>query len=233
MENQLFINRISKDLYKKGLPLGYIKRIRFELEDHLQDIKDSALNRFDLEDKLEAFKNHEQIVASTYHHFKSSHFVFRHPVLTSLLFPTPLFLSAFILFNIIFIWIGLKSLHYFGFDQSSSALSFVVGSIYYISVYGLTSIIPAYLCYIAYNNGLNKIWTSFGCLSISLINFFVYTYYKAPVDGPGSGVLRYAFGFNFENLPGIFFPLIILSIYMTFNYFSHLTFKRKHILATS
>lgn len=216
MESQPFLEKIRAELVQRGLPRYYIERLLTELHDHccelheerslsMSDPRKSATEPICLEHRLGSPAQFASFAAAQY---RARTFWGRHPWVTFLIAPLPLFTAFFITLCVAMRLTMVPFLDYFESPLSDHMREHpYLQAILFSLVSWQFQVLPALmaaglLCRVAQRHSLLWRWPMIGCTLLAGVAACITVIHRIETN-PGNGT--YAIGFNLGDSPAWWF----------------------------
>jgi hypothetical protein len=204
-------DEFREELARRGLPRAYVERLVAELDDHLTDLTEERSTSMGAARKLQPEADdaisHDAvqrlgeprqlaIFAAEQYHCRT--YWGRHPIITFLLAPLPLFVACFFGYGLLFwaVTFGLSglSMYIFGWTEATFAnpgdyiwlqTGLIVFTCWYVTVFPpLTA--AWLLCRTYGRNALNSRWPILGCMLLAVVCGVFHTSYRIGTE-PNTG----------------------------------------------
>lgn len=200
MPNHPWLEALSGDLARRGLPPYYVARFIQELDEHIEDLsrEEEAMSTEVMEERL---GSREELAAEAVAHFRHVRFSGRHPILMFLLAPVPALLLCWVLYFVLPVLACEYAPRLLGYDpfatpaaEWSPGIVAFVQSIRYASAYLPPAVAVLLWCWLARRSGRGWRWGLVSCLLIALVAS-LYTIRLELPTATARGSLMIGFGF--------------------------------------
>ncbi len=195
---------VREELYRRGLPVGYVERVIRELDDHRIDLVTEAQvdggDAAAAESRAAARLGDSQHLAdSLVAQYRHQRFAGRHPWLTFLVAPLPLVLATWValmalvfgLLKLVDVWIG--PIDGNTIDQMHPVLPFAMVLAFVAIVVLPPAVSSAWLSRLAYTTGCGWRWAAAATGLIALAACAFQSQFQFPIE-PGTGSYTVGFG---------------------------------------